>query len=211
MTDAFVDLPADPARDRNEVTAALLLGIAATLTAVASFLGAGQDGRALEHFSRSNAVLNDANFYFNKSNGATVQDNQIYNDYRTALIRGEKEVASYLRSDMREELEVGVAWAELKGANATPFDEGSPYLADDEDGVSGDEAQDEADAEFEAAGQADSKGDQFGLSTILFALTLFFGGISTLVHRSSVTRALLGMGSLALLVGTVQFGVACAA
>ena len=47
VADTFIEAPAEPSNERNQIFAAIVLGIAATLTAVAAYNAALTDGDAL--------------------------------------------------------------------------------------------------------------------------------------------------------------------
>ena len=118
------------------------------------------------------------------------------------------ESSEYLKTLMRPELAFAVQWwIETEGAT-TPFDEtpGNPYTVADLEAA---QVESEAAAEaFKSATVAGDVGDGFQLSTVLFALTLFFGGISTVFRKASLSAALLGVGAVSLVAGSIQLGTA---
>ncbi len=209
MTDTFVELPAEPAEGRLTILAAVLLGIAATLTALSAYQAALTDGDALQGYSNSNAALGDANFFYNQGNQTLAQDQQIFIQYATATQESKVELAEYLRTSlMRPELVEAVDWW-LEDADAvTPFDEDetNPYVI--AEFAEAEAKQKEAEKVYDEGAEADQVGDQFELSTVLFALTLFFGGVATLFRRRSVSLALLVMAAVALGIGSLQLAAA---
>ncbi len=56
----------------------------------------------------------------------------------------------------------------------------------------------------------DKLGDEFGLATVLLALTRCFAGVGTLFRRRSASLALLGIGAVALVAGSAQLASALA-
>jgi hypothetical protein len=78
----------------------------------------------------------------------------------------------------------------------------NPYLV--EDFSEAYDLEQEAGKLFDVAVKADNQGDKFELSTVLFALTLFFGGISTVFDKRAVSHALLAMCGVALIAGLAQ-------
>jgi hypothetical protein len=205
MSGNFVDSPADPADGLLQVIAAILLGLAATFTAVSAYQAALLDGEALHGYTTSTRTLSDANAFYAQGNQTTAMDQQLFIAYATAQNQGDSELAEYLTTLMRPELKAGIAWWKKSDTRLPPLDpsvQENPYEVADFNEAS--DLEEEAGKLFDAAARADNKGDKFQLSTVLFALTLFFGGISTVFRRRSVSRALLGVSGVTLLAGTAQ-------
>lgn len=207
MTEPFIETPAEPAQDWLQLFAAILLGLAATLTALSAYNAALADGDALKGYSSSTQTLSRANSLYATADQVTALDQQLFINYATAAQKDE-ELAAYLQSLMRPELQAALDWwSDPKVTADTPFDvtegNGNPYtVADFDDAIDLDVT---ADEEFAAGQEADDLGDKFELSTVFFALTLFFGGVATLFTRRYVSLGLLGVGVLTLLIGTFSF------
>lgn len=204
MADTFVEMPAEPASNRLQLLAAVLLGIAATLTALSAYKAALLDGDALQGYSQSSRSLSDANAFYAQSNQTFALDNQLFVQYATASQEGNTQLGEYLTTLMRPELVAAVEWWIETDDAVTPFDalEGNPYELADADTARALEAQ--AQDEFEDGADADEQGDLFELATVLLALTLFFGGIATLFSRRSASLLLLSVGGVTLVAGTIQ-------
>jgi hypothetical protein len=204
MADTFIEGPAEPASDRFQVIAAIVLGIAATLTAFSAYKAALADGDALQGYTNSTATLSDANFFYSQANQTSAGDQELFVSYATANFEGNAELADYLQTLMRPELSEAVDWWNTSDEAETPFDdiEGNPYTVEDLDTAK--ELEDQAAAEFDEGAEADDNGDKFELAAVFFALTLFFGGIATLFRQRSVTAALLIVSGVTLLVGAVN-------
>src|SRR3954467_5963829 len=106
---------------------------------------------------------------------------------------------------MSEQLQAGADWwqDDHKNEKLTPFDDAPPTFDKDPDAAQGDKDQKKSEHENATAEKADAKGDKFDLAVVLFALTLFFGGVATLLDRKQVTYALLGISVLTMAAGTV--------
>lgn len=208
MSETFVEAPAEPADNWRQVIAAILLGLAATFTAVSAYEAALLDGEALRGYTSSTRTLSDANAFYAQGNQTTAMDQQLFVAYATARHEGDTELAEYLETLMRPELREGIAWWEGNEDAVTPLDEtdANPYQV--EDFSEAYDLEQEAGGIFATAVKADNQGDKFELSTVLFALTLFFGGISTVFHRQGVSRALLGISTVTLITGVVQLTTA---
>lgn len=183
--------------------AAVLLGVAATLTAVALFNSSLRDGESLRAYTASTRELSDANFYWSKGNQTYVADFALFLEFAKAANAGDDELSEYVFDLMRPELQDAVAWWSSTGDEVLdPFDveAGSPYVIEEEQIAAATE--DRAQALFDEAAEANRRGDRFSLATVFFALTLFFGGIATLFERRSVTVGLLAGAVVTLAVGS---------
>jgi len=204
VSDTFVESPAETADGWRQVVAAILLGLAATFTAVSAYEAALLDGEALLGYTNSTRTLSDANAFYAQGNVTTAMDQQLFVAYASALHEGNTELADYLKTLMRPELRKGIAWWKGNKDAVTPLDEADENPYDVEDFGEANDLETEAGRVFKTAVKADTKGDKFELSTVLFALTLFFGGISTVFRRPSVSHALLAISGVTLIAGVVQ-------
>ena len=202
MAESFVETPAEPTNDRFQLIAAILLGLAATLTAFSAYQASLKDGEALQGYTTSTRSLNDANAYYSEATQVFALDQQLFVQYATAA-QTDKSLAAYLRTLMRPGLEEAMQWWETTEDAITPFDglEGNPYVIEQQGTAV--ELEQQAEVEYEQGSEADDTGDQFELATVLFAITLFFGGIATLFSRAPITAALLVIASVTLAAGVV--------
>jgi len=208
VTETFIETPAEPAGTRLQLAAAILLGIAATFTAISAYQAALLDGESLQGYTESTRTLSDANAFYAQANQTSASDQQLFVDYASAGHAGNEELAEYLTTLMRPNLVKSISWWMSEDDAYTPMDAlpGNPYaIADFDKALS---LEEEADELFADAAAADDKGDKFELATVLFALTLFFGGIATLFRRRAVSVGLLGVSGIAAVLGVGQFLVA---
>ena len=208
MTDTFIESPADAADSWQQVIAAILLGLAATFTAISAYQASLLDGEALKGYTASTRTLSDANAFYGQGNQTTAMDQQLFISYATARHEGNDSLADHLLTLMRPELREGIAWWESNEDAVTALDDTDTNPHRVEDYSEAYELEKEAGEAFEIAVKADNQGDKFELSTVLFALTLFFGGISTVFQKQAVSRALLGISALTLVAGLAQLFVA---
>lgn len=171
MTDAFTETPAEPATNRSQLIAAIVLGVAATLTAVAAYTGSLRDGESLEAYSNSTRALNDANAFYAEASQTYALDQQLFVSYATAAQEGNEDLADYLTTLMRPELADAVEWWQETDEAVTPFDdiEGNPYVVEELATAEG--LEEESTTLFGEGVVANELGDRFGLATVLFALT----------------------------------------
>jgi hypothetical protein len=203
MADTFVDTPAEPATNRLQIVAAIILGVAATLTAFAAYKAGLTDGDALQGYTASTKTLSDANAFYAQGNQTSALDNQLFVQYVSAQHTGNADLAAYMKTLMREELVKAIDWWEATDAADTPFDDkpGNPYTIQDFDEAQSLETQ--AEKDFEDGKKADDQGDSYSLATVLFALALFFGGVATLLSRRIVTVALLLIAAVTVALGCI--------
>lgn len=192
-------------RDRLQIIAAVILGLAATLTALAVFNSSLRDGESLRDYTASTRALTDANFFWSQANEVYAGDFALFLEFAKAANADDLDLADYLFELMRPELQDAVLWWADEEAALDPFDldAGSPYVNEDIATAQAIEA--EAADLFEAAADANKRGDQMTLATVFFALTLFFGGIATLFASRAVTIGLLGASVATLGIGSIVF------
>jgi hypothetical protein len=204
VTENFVESPAEPSTDLKQIVAAVILGIAATLTALSAYNAALADGNALQGYTTSSLRLNDANAFYAQGNVAVASDQSLFIQYAVASQEGQTDLATYLTTLMRPEMQQAVEWWIATDEALTPFDEieGNPYAVPDF--IEANELEAEANALFQEGSDEDSKGDKFELAVVLFALALFFGGIATLFRKASVSTALLVMAAVTVSAGALR-------
>ena len=204
MAETFTETPEERTTDALQIVAAILLGVAATLTAVAAFNAALKDGEALQSYTESTRQLSDANFYWSTGNGVEDGDFALFVEYAAAS-QEDEDLAGYFYDLMRPEMQEAIDWwAKPENEDVDdPFDTdaGSPYYVEQYDAAQSLEEQ--ANASFEDGASKDDNGDQFELAAVFFALTLFFGGIATLFANRRVTVALLSAAGVTIVIGGI--------
>ena len=201
--------PDEPERRSLDLPAAIILGLAALLTALAAYQAALADGNALQGYSEANQELNDANAFYQQGNVQQATDQQQFLSYAVAVTEGNQDVAEYIRTElMRDELEAAVDWWESDPDALTPFDdvEDNPYV--NEDWAEANRLEEQSAVTFQEGADADAEGDQYELANVMFAASLFFGGIGTLIGRYEIQLYMLGVAVLGLLAGAVGFVMA---
>ena len=210
MSDPTADAPTTAADRENRlaVVAAVLLGLAATLTAVAAYQAAIQDGKVLAHYNDAAATLSDANFYYNQGNQTYAADQQLFVQYATTAQADQTQAAAYMETLMRPELLDAVDWWREDADALTPFDDdpANPYAI--AEFAEAERLTAESGAANEKAQAAGERGDDFQLATVLLALTLFFAGIATLFRRRFLSWTLLTVGLVSLAAGGLQLAAA---
>jgi hypothetical protein len=197
--------PAD-GRDRSlklEIFLAIGLGLAAVVTATASFQSALVEDEMIAGFNRGIKAVDEAGQAYSEAQQILNQDQALYIEYSKANFEEQYTLSTYiLTSLMTPNLREAVEWwrDESKGA-LTPFDEDSPYelpALDRWERLKAD-GQDH----FDAANEADVTTDRYDFITVLAAVVLFFFGLASVVRHRSVRVTFSAMGAVILAVSIV--------
>ena len=193
------------------IVAAILLGIAATLTAFSAYQSGLRDGEVLEGYNTSSTALNDANYFYNQVTQTFAADQALFVEFATLAQTGPLSAADYITTLMRPELVEAIEWWEADEDAITPFDddEANPYFIAEI--AEAERLTAESEQAYDDATEAGDIGDKFELATVLLALTLFFAGIATLFRRRLVAVSLLGVSVVALTAGALQLATALTA
>ena len=199
-TTSDLDSAAQSDRGWVELVAACLLGIAGILTAFTAYQSAIQGGDELKGFTDSQQSTADANFFYSKGNQAQANDASTFLQYQIKVQEGADETASVIRENLfSEELLLATdAFDALPAGDGTasPIDL-EEYVV--QDFADAEELQTQAEGQFAGALTAGEKGDKFDLSSVFFAVSLFFAGIAALFRQHRVQVVML-FGSVALIV-----------
>src|SRR5262245_34132522 len=226
----------DEAIDKFELYAAVLLGLAAIATAVASFQAGLWDGKMVEGYGRSNKIATSAAseqsraiVEMSKDSAVDIQAMRLIleGDDNPAIKERSYEIATYLYT--KQMSDAGYKALELPAEAKKPLadDPDTPEaedkvaalkeeilekamekdLADDEnyrtEMLSKSKSETEkSDAAFKEGQSANEYGDSFELANVIFAISLFFSGIS-LVFRTSIRWTILGIGAAAFAGGLI--------
>jgi len=187
-----------------ELAATVLLALAAVATAWASYQSSRWHGKQAEAQSASIAARVESTKSANVANRQVQIDVALFTQWVDAYATGETELADFYRLRFRDEFEPAFeAWIATRplrnsGAPLSPFVLSEYKLA----------ATTEAE-QLEAAAAAAShevridiqRADNYVLAVVLFAVSLFFAGISTKLHSRDSRMAILGLG-YAIFLGT---------
>lgn len=96
MIASFIETPAEPTTDHNQIIVAIILGVAAVLAALAAYNAALADGNALQGYTTSTRTLNDANSFYTQGNTTAAADQSIFVELANARFPGDDDRADYL-------------------------------------------------------------------------------------------------------------------
>jgi hypothetical protein len=190
---------------RLELAATVLLALAAVATAWASYQSSRWHGKQAQAQSASIAARVESTRAAGLANRQVGIDVALFTQWVDAYVRDESELADFYRKRFRDEFEPAFeAWAATR-PRRNPDAPLSPFaLPDYRLAATG-----EADAlEARAAafsrnvGSYIQRADNYVLAVVLFAVSLFFAGISTRLHSTGPRTAILGLGYV-LFLGTV--------
>ena len=196
----------DPAenggRTRQELVATVLLVVAALGTSWSSYQATRWNGEQAAAAGRTNAIRIDAARADGLSRSQTQVDVATFIAWADADIRGEEDVADFYEDRFREEFVPAFeAWSALEPlsnpeAPPTPFAMQEYQVA----------AQVEAD-KLDAAAEASAaevrldilRSSNYVLTVVLYAVVLFFAGMSTRLHNSRLRWVMTVAGCVVLL------------
>lgn len=189
-----------------ELLAAALMAIAAVMTAWSGFQATKWSGIMAIRFSEANAARTNASIASDTANAQRTVDVTIFGEYLSALAAGEPELAGFLEDRFRDEFRVAFdAWSATEprtnlDAPPSPFAMPEYQLAADQEATTLNEA---ADLRSDEARQANQRGDNYVLTTVVFASVLFFGGLSTKFSGARAQELSVAVGAALLLGGIV--------
>lgn len=189
------------------ITAAVVLGIAATLTAWSAYRESLTSDLVLKNYSEQQAAIALANDTYGRADQQESLETTLFLDWAVATSTGNTDAAAYLEVVMSDELYAAVEWwnAEPEETSPpTPFDAANPYYADLPSQVlitEGDALLEEAAGLRLAAEEADGTSDRFDLANVFFAVVLFIAGLTTIVQRRSIQVAFLALSAVGLVGG----------
>lgn len=179
---------------------AILLGVATVLTAIAAYQGSLWSGNSLSNYNKSVSTLSDANgLYLEYLNDYThtelldLKDDLLYTQWKqTPASDPDKE---YLFSRLSEGLQKDLEKKDTDAKNETSEKE----ARDTEIDAKYTDSQalfDQSSALMGKAEKANENGDKFTFATVLFAIVLFFGGLSTTTAHTKLKLGYIVLSSI---------------
>jgi hypothetical protein len=194
-------------RDWVEIVATFLLSVAAIATAWSSYQATRWNGEQAKASSRTNAIRIEAARAQGLAEADTEVDVATFIQWVNARAREQPGLAAFYHKRFRDEFAPAFdAWLatrpfENPDAPATPFRMPEYRLAAAAEAKRLDAAAELSSAKVHRNIQ---RGSDYVLCVVLFAVSLFFAGISTRTTAPGSRRVLLGIGCL-LFVGTVAW------
>ncbi len=184
-------------RDWVELTAMLLLALAAVATAWSSYQATRWNGEQAKTASRVNKTRFEANRASDLANAQTDVDVATFIQWVDAYAQKEAELTSFYRARFRDEFKPAFnAWVATKplqtaGAPPTPFAMPEYKLKATTDAERFDRQAEALAAEVRRDIQ---RASNYVLAVVLFAVSLFFAGMSTRLGTRGLREGMLVMG-----------------
>ncbi len=189
---------------RIEVVATVLLAVAAVATAWASYQSTQWRGEQASHTAKSTAARIEASTAATRAGQLTQVDVATFTQWINATQSGDADLADFYRERFRAEFtpafDAWLATDPLTSPDAprTPFEMPEYKVADTTEAARLNAV---AQAQSDAAGASLKRSDNFMLAVVLFAVSLFFAGISTKLRGARNREVLIALGGL-LFLGT---------
>ncbi|MGE0687082.1 MAG: hypothetical protein AB7P33_10075 [Dehalococcoidia bacterium] len=197
---------AEKAHSHIDTLVALVLSIAAVATAWSAYQSTRWSGIMAGDYNRAAALRTQA-VQENTAAGQTmIIDVTLASDWATAQLSGNQPLADALRGRMPGQLASAMdAW--LSGwQSGQPLPPGSPftdqrYVAPGRDQAA--ELDDQASRTFAHGALANQRSDNYVLTGVLFALALFFAGISSQIESERHTRRIVYASAVLMVAGII--------
>ena len=179
--------------DRTEIVLAILLGVAAILTAWSTFQSAQLGSAMTAAYSEGIRVSDAASQAFNDASAADVADQALFLEFAKSAQAGDEDTAGYIHDSlMSAELAAAVDWwSEQPDSSGydTPFTEDNPNWST---------------ALYDDAKDKDALGSDFDILAIIIALALFLFGVASLVRQERIKIGLGAVGAVILVFSIVR-------
>ncbi len=198
--------PSSGGTDWVEVIAAIILALATIASAWSAYQSTRWGGVMSISFSEATAARTLGTQSLAEANQLTAIDVSTFVAWAEAVAVDNELLSDFLHERFRPEFRVAVdAWIETEPL-MNPEAPSTPFVMDEyqlETRDRGYELLAESEEKGVDAREANQIGDNYVLTTVLFASVLFFAGISTKFSGRKVTRGLVGLGLAAFLIGTI--------
>ncbi len=206
LDEAEADKVRKKAENRIELVAAVVLAVATVLTAWSAFQAGKWSGVQSVEFASAGADRTTSSQITTGAGQLTQIDVAIFMNWLNATGAEQQELADFYENRLGERLEPAFnEWVETDPAN-NPNAPNSPFSLDSyvvPEALEAQELSAEADAHSEAARTANQRGDNYVLTTVLFASVLFFAGVSSKFESLPGKYITLGFGVIVLIAGAV--------
>jgi hypothetical protein len=188
----------DERADSLEIVGAVLLALAAVATAWSSYQASRWNGEQAKTFSRSTATRIESTRESGLADAQTQIDVATFTQWVNAYAQKQTELADFyfrrFRSEFKPAVEAWVATRPLRNANAplTPFAMPQYRLAAREEA---DRLEADAEALSAKARTNVQRATNYVLAVVLFAVALFFAGMSMKLRSRRLQAVLLGLGT----------------
>lgn len=195
---------------RVEIWSVVLIAVATVATAWSAYQAHRWSGVQAVNFGLANTARTESVRASNQAAQHVAIDVGVFTDWVTATASGDERLAGFLRGRMRDEF-VPAFEAWLASAPDGEVPPGTPFELPEYRLAQRDESKrlaGEAAAALSGAKDANQNSDNFVLVSVLFASVLFCAGMGTRFRRVGPEIALLGAGTVLLVVAmAVEFAL----
>lgn len=210
------DINSEKFSRRFELFIAIVLGITAVLTAYASWQSALYGGDQAENYTKGNAIIADANQYYNEASQAIAQDTATWNEINSLRVdlafadssgntddvdKIQYKLDQLMYESVSDGLRAAIDWADVQEEYASPF-EMEGFIDSYYETANG--SYNEGTATIDAGSLANKRGDKQGLVTVVYAVVLFLLGIVSTFADMKTKFVITGVSLVALVFGIVM-------
>ncbi len=183
-------------KERLELFAVLLIALTAVMTAWSAFEASKWGGVMSINFAEAGAARTESIRNSDEANQQFTVDVSLSTQFADATANGNAELAEFYRDRFPERLAVATdAWLKTKpfenaDAPSSPFDMKEYVLAASD---RADELEKQAEAKSTAARTANQNGDNYTLTSVLFASVILLSALSGKVRALRTAHLLLGL------------------
>lgn len=200
-------------KHRVELAGAIIIGVAAVLTAIATYQGSQVDGTVEEENTRSISLLQEANGIYNDANAARGIERDWFFSWLAEAVNGTAAAEVLIDAMPAEVFFLADEWLDENEAffeNPTVELIGDPFSAEYESftelesyqlALFADDTFFRAQCALFETNVAGVQGDNYGLSTVALAIALVVGGIAALLRGKAAQMIVISTAGLALVVG----------
>jgi hypothetical protein len=184
---------------RVEVLSTVLLAVAAVATAWSTYQSTRWRGDQAADYSKGTAARIESSQASTRAGQLTQIDIATFIQWVDADVSGKKRLARFYRQRFRSEFQPAfAAWVATK-PRTNPKAPRSPFAMPQyrvAEAVQAERLNTAAGGHADAAGTANQRSDNYVLAVVLFAVSLFFAGISTKLRALRQREVLLALGWL---------------
>jgi len=226
-TESFTELVADAVDEeearrarlanRFETLVAIVLALAAVATAWSAYQSTRWNGEMAEEYNEAGALRTESVRISNEGNERTSVAVTLTADWLTAELDGNRVVADALRARMPQDLDSAMDRWLGSWQPGQPVPPGGPFIEGDYTAPEVEQAaalEKQAEAMFAKGRNANQYSDNYVLTGVVFALSLFFAGVaSRFGHPRNAVRmvyaaaVLLAFGVVLLLIQPMSVGI----
>jgi hypothetical protein len=181
-----------------DILAVIILSVATVSSAWSAYEATRWSGVQAVNYSQASAMRTESTRQSNRADTLTAIDIQLFSDWVAAVSQKDARRADFLRARFREEFRPAFeAWLGSVPKGTIPA--GTPFTLPEYSLAARHESDRlvaEAEVHFAAANDANQTGDNFVLTTVLFATVLFFAGIASHFESVGIKRTMLVLGML---------------